>query len=128
MTTHLVSRTTGEEINCGETLHMTSGPSAGRAWRFEHIAEKPDGKHHVHVSRCGGKLGRIHREYHPGVFGCEIKIDITWRMHVSNSARHMRSKIDDYLMAGAFALIPLALYEHFHWADKITTAFGIVGH
>lgn len=119
----LVSCATGEAIEQGCTLHATSGPQLGKAWRFEHIAERPDGAHHVHVTRSGGKLGRIHREFHPGVFGCEIKIDITWRQGVRHYAHHAWTKVDDYLMAGAFALVPLAFFEHFHWADRLCALF-----
>lgn len=122
----LVTRT-GQEIEKGSKLHATSGAVAGTVWRYEHIAERPDGAHHVHVSRCGGKLGRVHRELHPSVFGLEIKIHITFVKHTANVVRHVRSKIDDYLMAGAFALVPLALYEHFHWGETITAALGFVG-
>jgi hypothetical protein len=121
----LASNVTGLEINCGEILHAQTGPTAGRAWRFEGIAERPIGAHHVHVSRSGGKLGRIHREYHPGVFGCEIKIDVTWRQRTKNRVQRMRTKIDDYLMAGAFALVPLALFEHFHLAEPIAAALTV---
>lgn len=118
----LVSRTTGQEITPGSTLHTQSGPSAGRAWRFEHIVERPDGNHHVHVSCSSGKLGRIPRQYHPDVFGCEITIDITWRQNIRNAAHHAWTKVDDYLMAGVFALVPLAFFEHYHWAEPIAAA------
>ncbi|MFF1469121.1 hypothetical protein [Streptomyces mirabilis] len=124
----LVSRTTGKTIKPGATLHALSGPYAGRVWKFQHIAERPDGNHKIHATASGGRMGRIHREFHPGVFGCEIKIDITWRRVTRNAVRHARTKIDDYLMAGVFALVPLAFFEHFHWADKITTAMGMFGH
>lgn len=121
----LISNVTGLEINCGDILHAQIGPTAGRAWRFEGIAERPDGVHHVHVSRSGWQFGRIRREYHPGVFGCEIKIDITWLQRTKNCAHRVRAKIDDYLMAGAFALVPLALFEHFHLAEPIAAALTV---
>ncbi|MFC4463982.1 hypothetical protein ACFPH6_05290 [Streptomyces xiangluensis] len=124
----LVSRATGQEITPGSTLHMQSGPTAGRAWRFEHIVERPDGHHHVHVTCSSGKLGRIPRQYHPDVFGCEITIDITWRQNFRNAVRHAWTRVDDYLLAGAFALIPLAFFEHYHWAETITSALGFGGH
>lgn len=115
----LVSRTTGKTVAPGSMLRVQSGPGAGRAWRFEHVHERGDGNHRVHVTRSGGRMGRIHREFHPGVFGCEIKIDITWRRVTRNAVHHARTKIDDYLMAGVFALVPLAFFEHFHMADTL---------
>lgn len=112
----------------GSTLHMQSGSAAGRAWRFEHIVERPDGNHHVHVTRLSGKLGRTPRQYHPDVFGCDITIDITWRQSVRNAAHHAWTKVDDYLLAGAFALVPLAFFEQYHLAETITSALGFGGH
>ncbi|UIX34312.1 MULTISPECIES: hypothetical protein [unclassified Streptomyces] len=124
----LVSCTTGQEITPGATLHMQSGPTAGRAWRFEHIVERPDGSHHVHVTRASGKLGRVPGQYHPVLFGCEIAVDITWRQNIRNTVRHAWTKADDYLMAGVFALVPLAFFEHYQWAESITSALGFGGH
>lgn len=66
----------GAETRPGAMLHMTTGPSIGQAWRFERIATKHDGDHHVHVSRCHPKLGRVHKEYHPRLFGCAVVIDV----------------------------------------------------
>ncbi|MCX5605979.1 hypothetical protein OOK29_48560 [Streptomyces phaeochromogenes] len=124
----LVSRATGQEVTPGSTLHMQSGSAAGRAWRFEHIVERPDGNHHVHVTRLSGKLGRTPRQYHPDVFGCDITIEITWRQSVRNAAHHAWTKVDDYLLAGAFALVPLAFFEQYHLAETITSALGFGGH
>ncbi|MFG1667625.1 hypothetical protein [Streptomyces sp. Y7] len=121
----LVSRVSGKEIAPGSTLHMQSGSTAGRAWRFAHIVERPDGDHHVHVTGLGGKLGGAHRQYHPDVFGCEIALDATWRQNACNAVRHAWTKVDDYLLAGLFALVPLAFFEHYHWAEAITSALGL---
>ncbi|MFE9769809.1 hypothetical protein ACFYPC_35695 [Streptomyces sp. NPDC005808] len=124
----LVSRVTGKEIKQGRTLHGQAGAATGLAWRFERISLHRDGVHHVHVSRPGGKLGRIHREFHPSVFGCEVTVEITWRLAVRHAATRTWSKVDDYLLAGVFALVPLAFFEHFHWAEAIVSALGLNGH
>lgn len=121
----LVSRASGKEVVPGSTLHMQSGPTVGRAWRFEYVVKRPDGDHHVHVTRLGGKLGGTPRQYHPRVFGCEIAQDITWRQSVRTGVRHAWTKVHDYLMAGMFALVPLAFFEHYHWAETITSALGL---
>ncbi|WP_331740742.1 hypothetical protein OG613_47015 (plasmid) [Streptomyces sp. NBC_00015] len=125
----LISCATGREIEAGRKLYGQSGAAAGLAWRFERIAPRRNGVHHVHVSRPGGrKLGRIHREFHPSVFGCEITVEITWRRAVRHAAVHAWAKADDYLLAGVFALVPLAFFEHFHWAEAIVSALGMDGH
>lgn len=123
----LVSCVTGEEIRTGRTLRAQTGAVTGQAWKFERIAERADGIHHVHVSRPGGKLGRIHREFHPSVFGCEITVEITWRRSVGHAAYRTWSKVDDYLLAGLFALVPLAFFEHYHWSEFIVSILGMDG-
>ncbi|WP_427168761.1 hypothetical protein ACQF4J_46880 (plasmid) [Streptomyces sp. C1-1] len=120
----LVSCVTGEEIQVGRTLRVQTGAAAGQAWKYERIAPRPDGVHHVHASRPGGKLGRIHREFHPGAFECEITVEITWRKSVSHAAYRTSAKVDDYLLAGLFALVPLAFFEHYHWSEHIVAMFG----
>lgn len=121
----LVSRMTGREIMQGRTLHGRTGGAAPHAWRFERISLHRDGAHRVHVSRPGGRLGRIHREFHPIDFGCEVRIEITWRRAVRHAATRTWSKVDDYLLAGLFALVPLAFFEHFHWSDAIVSMLGL---
>ncbi|MFI9835209.1 hypothetical protein ACIHIX_46985 [Streptomyces sp. NPDC051913] len=120
----LVSCVTGEEIQAGRTLRVQTGADTGQSWKFERIAERGDGMRHVHVSRPGGKLGRIHREFHPSVFGCEITVEITWRRSVGHAAYRAWAKADDYLWAGVFALVPLAFFEHYHWAEDIVAVLG----
>lgn len=66
----------GAEIVSGTMLHMTSGPAAGQAWRLEKVAHKPDGEHHLHVSRSVPKLGRVHKEFHPRLFGLAVVVDV----------------------------------------------------
>ncbi|MET8030616.1 hypothetical protein [Streptomyces avermitilis] len=124
----LISCATGREVEAGRRLYGQSGDAAGLAWKFERIIERRSGVHHVHVSRPGGKLGRIHREFHPSVFGCEITVEITWRRTVRHTAVRAWAKADDYLWAGVFALLPLAFFEHFHWAEAIVSALGMDGH
>ncbi|MFJ8142621.1 hypothetical protein [Streptomyces sp. NPDC096013] len=120
----LVSCVTGEEIQTGHILRVQTGATAGHAWKFEKIAQRADGVHHVHVTRHGGKVGRIHREFHPSIFGCEIKVEVTWLQSVSHAAYQTWSKIDEYLLAGLFALVPLAFFEHYHWSEYIVAIFG----
>ncbi|MET8292200.1 hypothetical protein ABZV80_44965 [Streptomyces sp. NPDC005132] len=121
----LISRMTGEEIEQGRTLHGQEGAAAPHAWKFERIHLHSDGVHHIHVSRPGGRRGRIHRAFHPGDFGCEVRVEITWRRTVRHAVRRTWTKVDDYLLAGVFALVPLAFFEHFHWSDAIMSMLGM---
>jgi hypothetical protein len=68
----LVHAETARVINPGSMLHATSGP----AWRYERIVPHPVDGHRVHVSRHHPKLGRVHKEFHPSIFGCCVVIDV----------------------------------------------------
>jgi hypothetical protein len=72
----VVNTSTQCEVEPGTMLHMISGPSAGQAWRLEKVATRHDGDHQLHVSRSLPKLGRVHREFHPRLFGCVVVIDV----------------------------------------------------
>ncbi|WP_328869617.1 hypothetical protein OHT76_05565 [Streptomyces sp. NBC_00287] len=124
----LVSCATGQEIAPGSTLRMESGRFVGIAWRFERIVERPDGSCLVHVTRLSAKLGRISQQYHPGAFGCEITTEIAWRQNIRAAVHHAWTKADDYLLAGVFALVPLAFFEQYHLGEAITSALGLGGH
>ncbi|MGW5657178.1 hypothetical protein [Streptomyces humi] len=124
----LVSCVTGEEIPRGRTLHGQIGRAAGQVWRYDRITLSADGVHLVKVSRCGGKLGRIRAHFHPSYFGCEISVEITWRTNLKHSAVRTWAKVDDYLWAGFFALVPLAFFEHYHWSEFIISILGMDDH
>jgi hypothetical protein len=68
---------TGEAIDPGSMIHLTSGPSAGQAWRFERVVPHPDG-HKIHCTRSHPRTGRLHREFHPRLFGCRVVVDVAW--------------------------------------------------
>lgn len=111
----------GQEIPAGARLHAVTGPQAGSVWTYSHTIEHPTDGHRVHVTRRH-RIGHVHREFHPGVFGLKVLVDITWKRHVLNVAHHTRQKFDDYLLAGIIALLPLAAFEHFHLSEKIVEA------
>ena len=126
----LINPRTGQVIQPGTKIHTVHGSDP---WRYERLRKIDDTQHRVHVTRIvkgsRGRTFRGHREFHPSVFGLEVKIDITWERKAVCRTRHMISKIDDYLLAGVFAIIPLAFFEHFHWADDITSfvTLGMLG-
>jgi hypothetical protein len=125
----LINPTTGQTITPGAKIHTVPG---GEAWHFAKIVHHPSGEHRVHCTKIvkgsKGRHFRGHREFHPHAFGLEIKIDITWQRHAMNTARHAFSKVDDYLMAGVFAIVPLAFFEHYHMAGPIigTVTLGVL--
>lgn len=109
-------------------LRVVNGPSLGQMWRYERLAvDHIDGEHRVHASRSGGKQGRIHKEFHPHVFGATIVIDVTWGRKIQVGAVKARRRAGDWLMAGLVGLIPLAFFERFHMSEKITTALMVWG-
>lgn len=126
----LINPRTGQVVRPGTKIHTVHG---SHPWTFSHIRPVDSHTHHVHVTRTvKGTRGRTfkgHREFHPSVFGLDVRVSITWQRHVKNTARHAVSKIDDYLMAGLFALVPLAVFEHYHMADDITSmiTLGMIG-
>ena len=107
------------EIPQGARLRVAEGPDAGQTWVYSHVVEHPVDGHRVHVTRRHSRIGHVHREFHPRVFGLRVVVDITWRRHLLNKAHHVRSKFDDYLLAGVVALLPLAIFEHYHIAERL---------
>lgn len=104
----------------GCTVHVIMGPNVGRAYRYEGVIVY--GK--THRVKCTRKAVHGHFRsvewYHPNALGCTVYTRLTLRQHVKSSCVSIFHKIDDWLMAGLFALIPLAAFEHFHLATKIT--------
>lgn len=117
----LINPTTGQTITPGSKIHTVHG---AHAWRYERLRKIDDRTHHVHCTRVvkgsRGRTFRGHREFHPSVFGLDVRVSVTWERKAICRTRHMISKVDDYLLAGVFAIIPLAFFEHYHMAGTIT--------
>lgn len=114
----------GEIVQPGARLVAIQGKEIGRHWKYSHVLEHPVDGHRVHVVRRHPKLGHVHREFHPGVFGLVVEVDIKWSRHLVNTAHHARQKFDEYLLAGVVALVPLAFFEQFHLAEKVGELIG----
>ena len=112
------------EVQPGAKLRVAEGPDTGQMWQFSHVVEHPVDGHRVHVTRRHTRIGHVHREFHPRVFGLHVVIDVTWRQHVRNTVHLARTKFDDYLLAGIVALFPLALFEHYRVAERLPEIFG----
>lgn len=114
----------GEEIHQGSRVVAIQGRDVGQVWNFSHVVEHPIDGHRVHVTRRHPRMGHVHREFHPAIFGLHVVVDITWRRHLVNKAHHVRAKFDDYLLAGIIALFPLAIFEHYHLAERLPELLG----
>lgn len=114
----------GQEIEKGARLRAIAGKEIGQVWHFSHVLEHPTDGHRVHVTRRHPRMGHLHKEFHPSVFGLSVVVDVTWRKHVRNSAYHAWQKFDEYLIAGAVALLPLAFFEKYHLAERLPEIFG----
>lgn len=125
----LITAAGTEAIEGITALRIANGPSLGQHWRYERLThDRVDGEHRVHASKSGGKRGRVHREFHPHVFGATVVVDITWRRRAVQGVKRVCHKVDDALVMGALALVPLAFFEHFHGAEVIVTTLGMSGH
>ena len=81
----------GRTIDPGTTIHMSAGTSAGKAWRYEKITPYEDG-HKIHCTRSHPKLGRMHREFTPSLFGCTVVVDVAFyadRTRMLNALRKL---------------------------------------
>lgn len=124
----LVFADTGKPVIPGCVLRAVDPIGGPYVWHLDgHRIGADDHGHRVMVSRHHPKLGRVHRTFHPRVFGLTVVIDIVWYRDVRHTAHVVWAKGNDWLMAGIFALIPLAFFEHYHWADDITNMMSIFG-
>ncbi len=112
------------EIPTGARIRVVEGRETGQLWQYSHVVEHPVDGHRVHVTRRHPRVGHVHREFHPRVFGLHVVVDITWKRRVANATHHAFSKFDDYLLAGLVALVPLAFFEHYKLAERLPEIFG----
>jgi hypothetical protein len=127
----------GVVVSPGAIVHVTAGPSMGRAYRYEGVVTvttRAGGSHgHTHRVKCSRKATHGHFRavewMAPAALGCTVHAPLSMSERIKARWCHMWSKVDDYLWAGAFALIPLALFEHFHMAARITevVSLGMLG-
>lgn len=108
-----------EEVRPGARLVALQGKETGQLWRYSHVVEHATDGHRIHVVRRHPRLGHVHREFHPALFGLKVVVDITWQRHVINKAHDVRCKVDDYLLAGVIALVPLAVFEHYQVSERL---------
>lgn len=74
MNAKLVHTETGREVAPKRMIRHENGES----WRYEHHEGEHAVNEHtlIHCSRLS-KAGRVHRTFHPRVFGCVLVVDAT---------------------------------------------------
>jgi len=108
----------GHEVVPGAMVHVATGPALGQAWRLEGIRHAPHGEHQVHCSRTAPKMGRVHKIFHPRVFGLEVVIDVRV---AADRAHFMRAL---HVAAGQFILLTLGGVIAYFCAEWLHVMFG----
>jgi len=102
----LIHDATDSVVDPGTVIHLASGPNQGQAWRFEKVVKHPTDGHRVHVTRSHSKIGRLHREYHPRLFGCSVQTASRWQRRLRAVERTAVT------WAGAFTAAVIAWVVH----------------
>lgn len=123
MSQQLIHATTGLPVEFGRTVQAQSGPFAGSWWRLDALVKR-DGVWHVSVSRSH-RCGRRKVVAPPDVFGLLVREILTLLRRTRNLLVHVWQTIDEGIVMGALALLPLALFEHFHMAEVIVSLMGL---
>lgn len=125
--TYKLINSEGVIIAQGSIVHVVAGPNLGRAYRFESIL--PYGKRGTYRVRVSRKS--VHAHFRsveflpPNALGCKVERPLTRRERMWSACCTVWAKVDDWFWAGTFALIPLAVFEHFHLATKITEVVSL---
>lgn len=112
----LLLAATGQLVTPGRMIQATTGTHAGSWWRLE--GHLHNGREHVvRVCRRVGRL--MQRAAFPlQVFGLALReFDHWWKDDPRHTAMRMLHKLDEYLLAGLFALIPLGVFEGYNGAE-----------
>ena len=106
---HLVTAE-GTPVTYGRSHHcVVAGPHQGTHWRIDDLLHNGT-EWLVRASRTH-RAGRVHRTFSPSVFALEVREELTRARHALNAVHHTWQRIDEWLLAGVFALIPLGLVE-----------------
>lgn len=113
----IILASTGSELTLGRSrVRALSGPHTGQ-WFTLNSVHSHKGEHHLHVSRR--TRAGVHHLPHcaPEVFGVIVEEIVNLYRHALNTLAHMRRKVDDGIILGALALVPLAVFEAFHGGE-----------
>lgn len=116
----------GVIIEHGSIVHLTAGPFVGKAYRYEGVIISGHHTYRVKITRksIAGHFRAV-EWCHPSMIGCEVRVPLTRCQQVGAFALACWTKIDDWFMAGLVALVPLAWFEHYHMATKITEILSL---
>lgn len=116
MSHRITLEATGAELCIGRSrVRALSGPHKGQWFTLAGV-ESDRGTHTVHASRRT-RVGMHHVRCAPDVFGLIVEEIVSLSRHALSTLVHVRRKIDDGLLLGALALVPLALFEAFHGGE-----------
>lgn len=124
----------GQTVARGTIIHVMNGATLGRAYRFEGVVTvSVRSRNHLHGHTHRIKATRKATQGHfravemlaPESIGCRVHVPMSRTERMRLTCCHWVTKIDDYMWAGAFALIPLALFEHFHMSGKIAEVVSL---
>ena len=109
---HIESNTVVGE---GRTLRH----SDGTRWKFVGTVVR-EGEHMLHMMRkCGSRV--LRRMFLAHEFGCTIMN----HAKIIEHALTVKAKLIEMWWAGIIALLPLAIFEHYHLADHLFTLLGM---
>lgn len=114
----------GQIVLPGAMLCAKEGPHAGTHWRLDRVFHNGV----THVLRCTRlhKIGRVVEHFHPSVFGLSLVQITRWFQITRRDLAHAWHKVDEWLFAGIFALIPLAIFEAYHGGDVMRSVIESV--
>lgn len=114
----LTIASTGQVLTPGCRIQAVSGTLAGSWWRLDAVSH--NGREYVvHVRRAVGRL--VQRAAFPlHMFGLAYDEMVAWWRDPRHTVRVICHKVDEWLMAGLFALIPLALFEGYHVPERVS--------
>lgn len=120
---NIIMASTGETVALGRMVQAQTGAHTGTWWRLDDVVH--NGREHIaRVSRHIGRSRRV-AAFPLHVFGLVVQEVTRWWHRVVRVVVH---KVDDYMLAGLFALVPLAFFERYHGAEVITEWVEYIHH
>lgn len=99
----------GDAVLPGTLLTAVIGPHTGRHFRFVAVHED---RARIIVHRMHPHPFRNSRAVvHPSIFALSLQAEVARARHVLNALHHAWQKLDEWLLAGVVALVPLALVD-----------------
>jgi len=123
MSQFLTLAATGERVQFGRMVQAQVGPHTGTWWRLDALAHNGH-EHIVRVTRLvhGGRIRRV-AAFPLHVFGLVVsEVAQLWKRCIECTLH----KLSDYIAAGVLALVPLAFFERYDGAERITEIIRLI--